>query len=84
MMLSDDTTAGRSSCLTKCKLSWWPVHRKVQADAELEALRDQCLDLRVQISLLMDKQTHEPTTIAALLSELAALESRIRKRRLPQ
>jgi hypothetical protein len=32
----------------------------------------------------MDKQTHEPTTIAALLSELAALESRIRKRRLPQ
>ncbi|MFL6724631.1 MAG: hypothetical protein ACJ8E4_07370 [Sphingomicrobium sp.] len=57
------------------------MHRKFHVDPELEALRESCLDIRVQLSLLMDKQPHEPTTIAALLGELAALESRIRNRK---
>jgi hypothetical protein len=60
------------------------MHRKFQTDPELEALKDQCLDIRVQLSLLMDKQSHEPTTIAALLEKLAALESRIGNRKLLQ
>jgi hypothetical protein len=57
------------------------MHRKFQTDPELEMLRERCLDIRVQLSLLMDKQSHEPTTIAALLGELATLESRIRDRK---
>ena len=57
------------------------MYRKVQTDAELDALKDQCLDIRVQLSLLMDKPSHEQMTIAALLDELSALESRIRKRK---
>lgn len=56
------------------------MYRKVQADAELERLQEQCLDVRVQLSLLMDQKPHEPTTIAGLLTELEALERRIRKR----
>ena len=55
--------------------------RKFQTDPELEALRDQCLDIRVKLSLMMDEQSYEPRSIAALLGELAALESRIRDRK---
>jgi hypothetical protein len=60
------------------------VHRKIRIDAELEALSEQCLDIRVQLSVLMDRQPHQPTTVAALLNELAALEARIRNRRIMQ
>ena len=60
------------------------MHREAQINAELRALREQCLDIRVQLSLLMDTQSQEHATIATLLSELAHLETRISNRKLVQ
>ena len=63
------------------------MRRMGKSDGELEALMDQCLDIRVQLSVALGNPIHEPTTVAALLGQLADLEERIRKRlrgRLPR
>lgn len=57
------------------------MYRKIKTDAVHEALMEQCLDIRVKLSLLMDKQPSDEAATAALLRQLGSLETRIRNRK---
>jgi hypothetical protein len=53
-------------------------YRQVRpGNPELEALMDECMDLRVQISLLMDAKERDDFRLSVMLKELNALEKRI-------
>jgi hypothetical protein len=55
--------------------------RRDRQDPELEDLLEQCADIRVKLSLILDRDVRDDGAALGFLNELSGLEARIARKR---
>jgi hypothetical protein len=57
------------------------AHREIKPNPELDALVDDCVDLRIKINLAMDAEKRDDAHLHEMVRKLAVLEQQIEKHR---